>query len=79
MDRTVHARGTDGREVVRYGRAGKWWLEQPDGRRHPLQVPTAVSEAYYIELDGGQVFTGLAGGRMFDIGLRHLRAQHVQR
>lgn len=44
-DRTVHATRADGAEVARYDRAGKYYLEHPDGRRYPLTLETATSIA----------------------------------
>lgn len=76
IDRTVHARGSDGREVVRYDRAGKWWLERPDGTRAPLQLPTAVSEAVVIAWEGGgEIYWNRHGGLRFDADVKKALAR----
>lgn len=67
-DRTVHARGGNV-EVVRYDRAGKWWLESIDGK-HPRK-PVTLNKAALVALDmlhseHGQVFFGKPGGGAFD-------------
>jgi hypothetical protein len=62
-DRHVHIRLRDGREVVRYDRAGKWYIEHPDGRRFWLKFAEAVS---WANDPGAEVFTGLPGGSRFD-------------
>lgn len=65
-NRTVHAefRGEFGRmvEVVRYERAGKWWLEW-DGGRRAVSVADAATHAVSRS---GVVFLGRPGGRLFD-------------
>lgn len=72
QDRTVHARSKDGREVVRYDRAGKWWIESPDGSRIRLNLTAAISEAYMMAHDDGGVVVrwGQPGGQQFDARLR---------
>jgi hypothetical protein len=62
-DRHVHIRLPDGREVVRYNRAGKWYMERPGGCRHHLKLADAASWAHH---PGAEVFTGLPGGNAFD-------------
>lgn len=70
-DRTVHARHRDGHEIVRYRKAGKWWLERADGTRAPLQVPTAVSEAADWTATGdATILWDQPGGKLFDSRLR---------
>lgn len=65
-DRTVHATNAAIRyEVVRYDRAGKWYLEEP-GRRRPLTLLEAVKEAEWIDYCNGDVRLGLPGGGAFD-------------
>lgn len=68
MDRTVHAIAADGGEVVRYDRAGKWYLEYGDSaRRRELSLNAAASLA---RRPGAQMFTGRPGGRSFDAKVR---------
>lgn len=70
-DRCVHVRLVDGTEIVRYARAGKWYIERPDTLRAWLSVSDAASWA--LE-PGADVFTGRPGGRMFDAAVRRLWA-----
>lgn len=71
-DRTVHVTLRDGREVVRYDRAGQWYIEHPGGRRFRLLLADAVSWA----LDtGAQWHEGRPGGLLFDRAVR--RAQEA--
>jgi hypothetical protein len=70
-DRRVHARHGNV-EIVRYDRAGKWWLESIDGRwpRRRVSVTMAAIHAHDFLQDGGEVFFGLHGGAMFDSKVR---------
>lgn len=70
IDRRVHATSAAGDEVVRYDRAGRWWLERADGTRAPLRLTTAVAEAIVFARTGGRVHLGLLGGRQFDVAYR---------
>jgi hypothetical protein len=72
-DRTVHAVTREGAEVVRYDRAGKWYIEWPAGTRIPRKhigineaVNTAVTHCHKVNLD-------LPGGSVFDAKVRKLR------
>jgi len=74
-DRTVHAvRRHDGAEIVRYDRAGKWYLERVDGSRSPLTLRGAVREAV-----GGRVHFGRPGGRIFDAAVVRAREADAER
>jgi hypothetical protein len=67
-DRTVHARYRD-MEIVRYDRAGKWYLEPtiPKARRQQVTVKTAARQALWgIEFGSGEVMLGRYGGAAFD-------------
>lgn len=66
-DRTVHA-SYPGMEIVRYDRAGKWYLEpsDPSLRRQHVTIDRAVSAALWARANGGKVFTGLPGAKAFD-------------
>lgn len=65
-DRQVHARGISGLEVVRYDRAGKWFLELPGDSRKHVGVRDAARWAWRMRATGGEVFVGLPGGGAFD-------------
>lgn len=75
-DRTVHAIHPDGAAIVRYDRAGKWFLEELFGRRHRLQIPTAVDAAVrWVRHEGGTIRYGLPGGTVFDARCRKALSQ----
>jgi hypothetical protein len=71
IDRRVHIRLRDGREVVRYDKSGKWWIEHPDGRRWHLMLSDAVS---WAKEPGAEVFFGLPGGQRFDKRVQEARS-----
>ena len=65
-NRTVHAAGR-GYEVVRYDRAGKWYVEGCDGSRRLVTLDQAVKEAIHIAgRNRSGLFLGRPGGRAFD-------------
>ena len=75
-DRTVHAR-YETKEIVRYDRAGKWFLESTA----PMVScrPLTVREAAWLAVEGtressGVLILGLSGGRAFDRLARDLLA-----
>ncbi len=70
-DRTVHGKTTDGREIVRYDRAGKWYLEGGPGNR-PRQNVTLKRAAE--EAAAGEFYGDKPGGQMFDAKVRRLLA-----
>lgn len=57
-------------EVVRYDRAGKWYLEPVDPKQMlPCQhvtVEGAAQYAVWLHGNGGEIFFDLPGGRRFD-------------
>lgn len=71
-NRTVHAEHPAGEEIVRYDRAGKWYIElvepSPDAPwRRQVSVWDAVQRARELTKDGfGTIHIGLPGGGMFD-------------
>lgn len=68
-DRRVHAR-IGSLEVVRYDRAGKWYLEA-DGSRQPIKVPMAAKLVVAsMDTHEVEVFFDLPGGRAFDRQVR---------
>lgn len=71
-DRTVHAVCEDGREIVRYERAGKWYIEPKEGPRRPVTCAEAASVAAEAWRGDGAVWLGRPGGGAFD---RIVRAQ----
>lgn len=67
-DRTVHAH-YPGMDIVRYNRAGKWYLEPTDplAKRQHVTLRDAVNQAVWASMfGGGQVFFGRPGGGAFD-------------
>lgn len=68
-DRTVHGITPTGGEVVRYDRAGKWYLEYPSGQRNPVSLIEAVTVAW-----AGAPRLDLPGGGRFDAEIRRLNA-----
>lgn len=77
-DGTVHAEGVDGTQVVRYDKAGKWWIEyQPHMLRsaRPVSISEAVAVALDCERDGGVIHLCRSGGRAFDRMVRKAKAK----
>lgn len=62
-DRRVHAVLSDGTEVVRYDRAGKWYLEKGDVRQKVTLDAAARASLADAE---AQVRLGISGGKAFD-------------
>jgi hypothetical protein len=70
-DRRVHGYAADGSEIVRYDRAGKWYVEPTRrGARRLITCSEAAQMAYY-----GQVRLGLVGGTAFDARYLRLKAR----
>lgn len=72
-DRTVHAVTYQGAEIVRYEKAGQWWIEWPTGSMKPgrhVGVGEAARTAVMLSAD---IRLGLPGGRVFDARARKLR------
>lgn len=68
-DRIVHGLTETGAEIVRYERAGKWYVEPTDGSKR-----TAVTIARAAELaSAGRVFPNRAGGQAFNAKVAKLR------
>lgn len=69
-DRTVHGITPDGCEIVRYDRAGKWYLEDGAGKRvRALRIADAAALAAQ-----GRAHLDKPGGQSFDKKVRNLRA-----
>lgn len=66
-DRRVHAE-TPQMQVVRYDKAGAWYLEPTDPvlPRQKVKVRDAARYAAWAAETGGQIFFGLPGGGTFD-------------
>lgn len=68
-DRLVHGLTSDGHAIVRYNRAGKWYIEPPrgsDARRRPVTVAAAAAEAA-----NGTHYPNRPGGTRFDALVRN--------
>jgi len=72
-DRTVHATTIEGGEVVRYDKAGKWYLEYPSAHtpRHALTLEAAV---FYATRRGSEIFE-MPGGQSFRAAVRRTLEQ----
>ena len=70
LDRTVHGKTADGREIVRYDRAGKWYLESPIDAR----VAIALADAVRLATDGS-AYLDRPGGLQFDAQVQRLNAE----
>lgn len=75
-DRRVHGRAVTG-EIVRYERAGKWYLEWPDGNRIRLRLADAASMAAHPN-DQAEAYLGVPGGRSFDAAVRRFQETRRQ-
>lgn len=73
-DRRVHATTAESAEIVRYDRAGKWYVERPDGTRRQLTVQEAVSLA---TAPGARRYPGQHGGERFDHLVRKTQCEHA--
>ena len=67
-DRTVHGLTENGAEIVRYDRAGKWYIERA-GFRQPVTVAKAAEKAAE-----GRHYERRPGGKAFDAQVRRVRA-----
>lgn len=71
LDRLVHGWTADGGEIVRYDRAGKWYIEYPpdsDKKRRRVTLDDAAKAAI-----AGKVVLGRYGGARFDARVRALQ------
>jgi hypothetical protein len=68
-DRTVHGRTHGGNEIVRYDRAGKWYVEGANIRKR-----VSLSEAAKLAAVG-EFYPRLPGGQAFDARVRKLRSE----
>lgn len=66
-DRRVHAANHQA-EVVRYDKAGKWYIEPLDKTlpRQQVSVADAARYALWLYENGGVVKQGIPGGTAFD-------------
>ncbi|WP_431798591.1 hypothetical protein [Microbacterium kunmingense] len=65
--RTVHGVAADGAEIVRYERAGKWFVEPGEGKRRAVSLSEAAALAV-----AGTSYSGRSGGGRFDAAVRKL-------
>lgn len=68
-DRQVHGISADGHQIVRYDRAGKWYLEGPTATRKQITLTEAAQLAAH-----GTPHLDKPGGRTFDARVRALTA-----
>jgi hypothetical protein len=65
-DRTIHATTPDGGMIVRYERAGKWYVEWPADRMIPRRAISLREAVRLATQRGAYVYLGQPGGRAFD-------------
>lgn len=68
----IHAE-TDVERIVRYNRAGKWYIEGDFDGGWRMQVPISQAVARAIQLRdffGGKIHLGCPGGQTFDARVR---------
>lgn len=70
-DRTVHGKTASGHEIVRYDRAGKWYLEASGDRRRI----TLVEAVTFATNPGSTVKYYRSGGRRFDAMVRAVKVR----
>lgn len=68
QDRIVHATSDDGLELVRYDKAGKWYIEPLDKSlpRQKVTIYEAVTVAIHWEKHYGSVVYDQPGGNRFN-------------
>lgn len=69
-NRQIHAVMADGSEIVRYDRAGKWYLERRDGHKH---ITLREAAEFAIE-PGARINDARPGGQSFRAEVRKLEA-----
>lgn len=62
-DRVVHGVTADGGEIVRYDRAGKWYVEWDSHR--PRRAVSVASAAALATMPGAKAYPGRDGGARF--------------
>jgi len=68
-DRTIHGQSIDGWKIVRYDRAGKWYLEREGDYRQRVKLDDAARLAAWAHF-----YPGLPGGQAFDARVRRIRS-----
>lgn len=68
FNRTVHGYTADGSPIVRYERAGKWYVEPDGGKRRSVKLAEAALLAV-----AGRPLLGRAGGQAFDAQVRRIQ------
>lgn len=72
LERVEHARSVDGRELVRYDKVGKWYVEWP-GHMYPMEhvkIGRAADIAVEWLKNGGTIYPKQYGGTRFVSELR---------
>ena len=78
-DRTVHARSASGEiELVRYDRAGRWYVEDKGAKERVRTVGDAVGIALLFERNGGEILLQQPGGQQFDNKVAGARAKNAR-
>lgn len=76
FDRIVHGLTADGGQIVRYDRAGKWYIEYPpSSERKRRQVNLGEAAAAAVD---GRAIMGRYGGKVFDARVRALQAERAR-
>lgn len=68
FDRTVHGYTAEGHPIVRYERAGKWYVEPENGKRRHVKITEAAQLAV-----AGRPLLDRAGGQVFDARVRRIQ------
>lgn len=67
-DRVVHGHDSEGAEIVRYDRAGKWYIEPKGGKRRKVTLDEAAHAAVAGTTSGNRY-----GGARFDARVSEIR------
>lgn len=78
-DRRVHGRTADGGEIVRYDRAGKWYIEYESRSLRPCRRVGVLEAARLASEVGASAVRGISGGTRFDAALRVASDEDGQR
>lgn len=65
-ERVVFAVSVEGRQLVRYHREGRWFIEDANRRERLESVHDAANIALKFEREGGVIHSGQPGGKQFD-------------
>ena len=79
MDRAIHTRTPDDRLIVRYDRAGKWFVESANSEA--LIPAWQITLRQAVELatqEGSHIYFGVPGGRAFDAAVKKAVAMNQE-